>query len=327
MKKIFVTGVAGMIGSNLAYNLVKTGFEVVGIDNLWRGKKTNLDKELFKSSNFEFRHIDIAFDRSWWIDVDSKSIIIHVADIVAGIDYVFSNEWSIFKKNIEINSAIAELISIKKPERLVYLGTACSYPQSMQRSISNSGLSENDKFPADPESGYGWSKLIGEIEFKLAIKDIKTKLITLDLHNVYGWPSIYFDNTSQVIPALIHKALSSEDKKLLVWGDGAQGRAFIHVKDAVSAIIKSISYKGDYSNFMIGPDTCTTISEIAELIISHPLVLVNEIVYDKSKPIGDIGRFSDSMLAKQELNWEISINLKDGISDLVSNMISDLKSY
>lgn len=324
MNKIFITGVAGMIGSNLAVFFVNRGYQVVGLDNLWRGKKTNLGPKLMKSENFDFRHLDISLDRSWWAEVDSSSILVHAADIVAGIDYVFLNEWSVFKKNIEINSSMAELILEKKPNKFIYLGTACSYPQSMQRSVVNSGLSEIDKFPADPESGYGWSKLIGEIEYGLVTSRCDTKLITLDLHNVYGWPTIYSDETAQVIPALIFKALKSKDKKLLVWGDGSQGRAFLNVKDVVSAVFKSIAYEGDYNNFMIGPNECTPIKRIAELIIANPLTVAQEIVFDETKPTGDIGRFSDSELAKNELKWEISGDLEEGISNLVTSIANDM---
>lgn len=324
MKKIFITGVAGMIGSNLAISFLNQGYKVIGLDNLWRGKKSNLSSTLMESENFEFRYLDITLDRSWWTEVDDSSILVHVADIVAGIDYVFLNEWSVFKKNIEINTVMAELILKRKPEKFIYLGTACSYPQSMQRSVLNSGLTEIDKFPADPESGYGWSKLIGEIEYNLVTKSSNTKLITLDLHNVYGWPTIYADETAQVIPALIFKALQSKDKKLLVWGDGSQGRAFLNVKDVVTAVNKSILYEGNYNNFMIGPNECSTIKNIAELIISHPLTIAEEIVFDKTKPIGDIGRFSKSDLAKNELNWEVSVDFEEGLSDLVASIAKDI---
>lgn len=102
MKKIFITGVAGMIGSNLAISFLNQGYKVIGLDNLWRGKKSNLSSTLMESENFEFRYLDITLDRSWWTEVDDSSILVHVADIVAGIDYVFLNEWSVFKKILKL---------------------------------------------------------------------------------------------------------------------------------------------------------------------------------------------------------------------------------
>jgi nucleoside-diphosphate-sugar epimerase len=184
-------------------------------------------------------------------------------------------------------------------------------------------LSEAVKFPADPESGYGWSKLIGEIEFSLAVKDTRTRLTVLDLHNVYGWPCIYADSTAQVIPSLIFKALNSQDGKLSVWGDGKQGRAFLHVRDVVDAAQRAIGYAGEARTLMIGPDHCTSIGEVAQLIMQHPKVRIDEIVYDTSKPVGDIGRFADPSLARQELGWSESVVFEEGLHELIDHIIED----
>ena len=324
LNKIFITGVAGMIGSNLARKILQSGHAVVGIDNLWRGTLDNIS-DLMEHENFSFRKADIMSDIDWFSDMKHEDTIIHVADIVAGIGYVFANEWDVFSSNLKINNMIAQIVTNFEPERLIYLGTACSYPQNMQRSVNESVLQESDKFPADPESGYGWSKLIGEIEFKLAVKGASTKLIVLDLHNVYGWPCVYNDETSQVIPSLINRALLSKNGKLEVWGDGSQGRGFLHVNDVISAVEKSIDYSGDVSNFMIGPDFCTSISELANIIVANDLLPVNEIIYDTSKPMGDIGRFANSSLAQKELGWSVSTDFSEEINALIEKIVEDAK--
>lgn len=320
--KAFVTGVAGMIGSNTARALVADGYTVVGVDNLWRGTKANIS-DVLESQSFSFRHADISTDRDWYKDLNRDDILIHIADIVGGIGYVFSHEWSIFQRNILINSSVARVVADHQPARLIYLGTVCSYPQSLQRSVKTSMLDETQKLPADPESGYGWSKLVGEIEFRLVTKDSQTKLTVLDLHNVYGWPCTYKDATSQVIPSLIHKALSSRDGTLSVWGNGKQGRAFIHVLDVVSAIRLAINYSGDESTFMIGPDHCTTIGELAQMIQSHSKIKIERIIFDETRPVGDIGRFANAALAKRELGWDCKISLRDGLHDLIDRIIDD----
>ena len=322
LTRVYVTGAAGMIGSNLARSLLAEGYEVIGVDNLWRGTSRNLS-ELTAHKNFSFRHADIISDQDWFSDMDGDAALFHTADIVAGIGYVFSNEWQVFQKNILINTQIARIVNQYQPRQLVYLGTACSYPQGLQRSVESSVLSEKDKFPADPESGYGWSKLLGEVEFGLAVKGTRTRLTVLDLHNVYGWPCIYNDSTSQVIPALIFKAIQSADRTLTVWGNGEQGRAFVHVKDVVQAALKALQYSGEAQSIMIGPDHCTSIGEVAELIRRHPRILIDEIIYDTSKPVGDIGRYANAEKAKAELGWTPKIAFKEGLYELIDCVLED----
>ncbi len=320
--KTYVTGTAGMIGSNLSLSLLRSGHRVIGIDNLWRGNGRNLEA-LHSYPDYEFRHADIAADLDWFRDMTGDDLVIHTADIVAGIGYVFANEWRVFQKNVLINTQIARIVNQVQPRQLIYLGTACSYPQGLQRSVQMSVLSESVKFPADPESGYGWSKLMGDVEFVLAVKGTKTKLTVLDLHNVYGWPCKYDDGTAQVIPSLINKALTSSDGKLVVWGDGNQGRAFLHVRDVIEGIQRAIDYKGEHGTFMLGPDRCTTIREVAELIQQHPGVAVDEILYDTTKPTGDVGRYADARLALAELGWEPRVPFQDGLNELIDCVIAD----
>ena len=312
-----------MIGSNLLSTIFNLNlkYRIVAIDNLSRGKLSNIPPHILQS--IEFRHCDLAYNDSWAFDLSSDDIIIHIADIVAGIGYVFENEWSVFRTNILINSNIAKIVTLNNPYKLIYLGTACSYPDFLQQSLSDSGLIESDKFPASPESGYGWSKLIGEIEFKLCTKSSSTKLITLDLHNVYGWPCTYSDSTSQVIPALIYKSITSKDGVLEVWGDGSQGRAFVHADDVSFSIINAIEYSGGESTFMIGPNHCNSIKEIAEIIISHPDIKISSLIFDTSKPTGDIGRFSLSTLSYDVLGWKPSVDIKSGIYGLIENIKLD----
>ena len=320
--KIYVTGTAGMIGSNVAKALLDSGQRVVGIDNLWRGNGRSLDP-LRAYPDYEFRHADIISDFDWFRDIADDDVVIHTADIVAGIGYVFSNEWRVFQKNLLINTQIARVVNQMQPRQLIYLGTACSYPQGLQRSVEGSVLSEDVKFPADPESGYGWSKLMGEVEFALAVKGTSTQLTVLDLHNVYGWPCKYDDATAQVIPSLINKALTSTDRKLVVWGDGKQGRAFLHVRDVVRGVERAIGYAGAHRAFMLGPDHCTTIAEVANLIRGHPGVEIDEIVFDTSKPTGDIGRYADFSLARSELGWEPNVDFRQGLNELIDNVVAD----
>ena len=96
-----------MIGSNLVKRLVKEGHEVSVIDNLWRGKLEYLNDENGKpviDLNTNFHNVDLS--TGFGIDsiVFNTEYVIHLADIVAGIDYVFSNQGDLFRLNNLINT-------------------------------------------------------------------------------------------------------------------------------------------------------------------------------------------------------------------------------
>ena len=159
---------------------------------------------------------------------------------------------------------------------------------------------------------------MGEIESGYLSKEGITDCVILSLHNVYGKYCDYSHKTSQVIPSLCMKAISSikNNKILEIWGDGKQGRAFVHAKDIVEAIKLSF-YKGENAGVIqIGPNKCTSINEIAEIIISN-LDTTIKLNHNLNKPIGDIGRCANYKKAKDILCWEPKIQINDGISDLI----------
>ena len=145
-------------------------------DNFWRGKRENLmnpngsyvvdehhdicvaDLTLAPHSMHLFRHID-------WV--------IHLADAVAGISFVFDNQSWLFRENILINTHVVTAASRHKASKFIYVGTACSFPQEVQEfgTVEDpAALDEDQVYPAHPESSYGWSKLMGEYEVSLLQK-------------------------------------------------------------------------------------------------------------------------------------------------------------
>lgn len=314
---ICVTGGAGMIGSSLTKALVSSGNRVVVIDNLWRGSIKNLYVENSPVIDLEndFFNIDIS-DCARLAEIEaiisSCDIVIHLADIVAGIGYVFNKQYEIFRINNLINTNLFKAASSCSLKKLIYVGTACSFPLELQSGL-DSKLNDEDLFPANPESAYGWSKLIGQLELRYLAEIAKFDIITLMLHNVYG-PNCEFEGErTQVIPSLINKVLEAKDGETIdVWGSGNQGRAFIHVDEVVDAILKTIDSSGLPDYLQIGPNYCTSIKELVTTLIkiSGKNIQIN---YDTTKPEGDKGRYANYENAKQYLDWSPTIELSAGL--------------
>ena len=319
MSKILVTGGCGMIGSNLVKRLVKEGHEVFVIDNLWRGKLEYLNDEEGNpviDLNTHFFNIDLSMGMECDRVVFNVEYVIHLADIVAGIDYVFNNQGDLFRLNNLINTHVFQSVRKAGKERikgLIYVGTACSYPLTRQNSLDVVPLKEEELFPAMPESAYGWSKLMGQLEIGFLEKETGIPCCTLQFHNVYGSPCD-FGERSQVIPALIRKAINYPKEPFNVWGSGKQGRAFIHVNDIVDALVLALEKGWGHGWIQIGPSVCTSIREIAEAVIRISGKDI-EPFYDTSKPEGDKARSADYSKAKTILGWEPKVSLEDGLRE------------
>jgi nucleoside-diphosphate-sugar epimerase len=315
-KQVLVTGGAGFIGSHLVEELVGKGASVTVADNLWRGKIENLKsskgKDLIDINN-HFLNADLTQYENCRKAAKEKELIFHLADVVAGINYVFGNEFSLFNSNVLINTNMLHAAIECHVENFIYVGTACSYPKEKQAELNLPLLKEEDILPANPESSYGWSKLMGEYECDLAKNEKLINAGVLRLHNVYGPRTDISVEKSQVIPSLIRKAIRYPKEEFIVWGSGEQRRAFVYVDDVVNALILTAEKGMNQGAIQIGPDYSTSIREVAETIVSISGKDI-PICYDTSKREGDKDRAADWTKAKTILGWSPKVTITDGLT-------------
>ncbi len=317
-KSILITGGCGMIGSNLVKRLVKEGWDVSVADNLWRGKAEYLyddDGKALIDLDRNFYQLDLCDLSACESVIGKTDYIVHLAARVAGIEYVFENQGEIFRINNLINSNVfhaARKAGRDKIKGLIYAGTACSFPYTRQNTPDPEPLREDELFPAYPESAYGWSKLMGQLEMGYLEKETGIPCCILILHNAYGAPADT-GARSQVIPSLIRKAVNFPDEEYIVLGNGEQERAFIHVDDITEAFVLALEKGWGAGCIQIGPSCCSSIKEVAQKIIEisgkkiHPR-------FDTSKPEGNKARCADYSKARKILGWEPKVGLEDGLA-------------
>lgn len=317
VQHVLITGGAGMIGSNLVKRLAALGHRVSVVDNLWRGRKEHLLHEGRYAIDMErdFHLVDLAVPGALDPLLRDVDYVYHLAEIVAGIGYVFANQGDVFNRNLLINTSTIASVRNSRVKGFVYVGTACSFPASKQTGVDAPPLREEDQYPALPESAYGWSKLMGEYETFLMEQETGIPVSVLVLHNVYGTPCDYSAKRGQVIPSLVRKAVRHPDEPFSVWGSGSQGRAFVHVDDVVDALVGTLDSGLGRGVIQIGPDVSTSIRDIAELVVELSGKQI-QIEYDLSKPEGDRGRRADYTKAREILGWSPRTDLTDGLRRL-----------
>ena len=317
MERILVTGGAGLIGSNLVKRLVEMGKDVVVADNLWRGKLENLFKNGQQLIDLEknFFELDLTERANCLAVSHNIDTVYHLADIVAGINFVFANQVFLYRANILMNTYMLDAAVKNKVKNYIYVGTACSFPKEKQANLFPPPFKEEDVYPAEPESAYGWSKLMGEYEAELARQEGLIDVGILRFHNVYGPPCELNPEKSQVIPALCRKAVLYPEEPFTVWGSGNQRRAFVHVDDIVDALVSTVDRGMNKGAIQIGPDKSFSIANIARMIVDISGKNI-DIQFDTSKPEGDMDRTADWSKARQILNWSPKVSIETGLSSM-----------
>ena len=306
--KIAVTGGAGFIGSNLVRKLLDIGHDVVIIDDFSRGTELNLQD---LGINCEIRRVDLKSSKLALKSIKGAEVVFHLAARVGGINYLHGNkqnELEALQSNLIIDANVFRACLENGVKKFIYASSVAVYPIEDQGK-SEAILAEKSLTHFNPEGGYGWSKLMGEIQLTWTEGlDIGIARI----FNVYGENST-LGKSSHVVTSLIRKAILYPREKYVVWGDGQQTRDFLYVGDCVEALVKMQGKAGKEPFIVnIGSHKPVKISTLAEKIarISGKNM---EIIYDSSQASGLFSRTSDNTQAKELLNWEPEVSLDEGL--------------
>ena len=293
-----VTGGAGFIGSHLVKYLVSEGYTVSVIDNLFRGRISNLDGVQDK---VHFVKLDILNYEDLRNNLQNVDGIFHQAALTS-VPESYQKEDEYKKVNI---TGTENIFKIAKEFKIKVIYASSS---SIYGDINKIPITED--FEREPINPYGLTKLEDEY---LAEKYSKsgTQIIGLRYFNVYGLGQTL--DYAGVITKFLENI--SAGKSPIIFGDGSQIRDFIFVKDVARANLVAMTSSIDHGFFNIGTGIAISIKDLAYLMIKISGKNL-ELVFDKL-PEGDIKNSqADITLAKKILDWEYVTKLEDGLSTL-----------
>jgi nucleoside-diphosphate-sugar epimerase len=327
---VLVTGGAGFVGSNLILRLTRDyKAKVHVIDNLWRGTLENLEGKGIDVSK-DVTIADLTSSDVCMKHIRDADVIFHLADIVAGVDFVFSNQNYVFRQNLLINSNVLAACAANGIKNYIYVGTACSFPQHLQmdENYKTVALHEEVTYPAEPESSYGWSKLMGEYEAALLQESGQMNVGILRLHNVYGPGNAWDPERSQALPSLIRKAIHYPKEDFTVWGSGNQYRDFLFIDDVIEGLILIAERGMNQGVIQIGTGAPTTLKQAATIVGNLSKALLNKPLaptFDATKPEGDRGRIAVTDLAESILGWKATVGIEEGLHRTFEWVMADME--
>jgi nucleoside-diphosphate-sugar epimerase len=321
MKKIIVLGGGGFIGGHLSKKFKEEG-NYVRICDIKR-------HEYFEQSEIcdEFILGDLTNPTivSTVID-ESFDEVYQLAADMGGAGYIFTGEND---ANVMHNSALINLNVVNecvknKIKKVFYSSSACMYPEHNQLDSSNPNCEESSAYPANPDSEYGWEKLFSERLYLAYNRNYGLDVRIARFHNIFGPQGTWRGGKEKAPAAMCRKAAELNDgDELEVWGDGLQTRSFLYIDECVEGIIKFMEQNNFLGPVNIGSEEMVTINQLATYAIesSKKEITIKNIFGEEFKkkygfkcPVGVRGRNSDNKLYKQNMNWEPSQKLSEGIN-------------
>jgi GDP-D-mannose 3',5'-epimerase len=307
--KTIVTGGAGFIGSHLVKRLLDLDREVVVIDDCSMGSRANLDD---LGVSLEIQTVD-ARDYPLVRDIlDSAGTVFHLAARVGSISYLHGSnhhELEALQTNLAIDISVFRACLEGRVRKLVYASSSAVYPIDMQQRDGVVLSPESLKY-YNPEGGYGWSKLLGEIQLGW-MPSVAVGIARI--FNCYG-ENLHLGEHTHAIPDLIRKAIRYPEEDFVVWGNGRQSRDFLYVSDCVDALLELEKRAGSPPLIVnVGSGRPFTVASIAENIVAISGKNMR-IIYDLNRPVGPISRTADLSQTKARLDWEPVVDFYEGLS-------------
>lgn len=320
MKKAIILGGGGFIGGHLAKKLKLNGYHVriADIKNHEFWDHLEICHEFIKCDLTDPKAVELVIS-------EEADEVYQLAADMGGAGYIFTgeNDANVMHNSALINLNAAKECAVKKVKQVFYSSSACMYPEHNQLDPSNPNCEESSAYPANPDSEYGWEKLFSERLFLAFSRNYGLNVRVARFHNIFGPQGTWMGGKEKAPAAMMRKAAETvEGGTIEVWGNGLQTRSFLHVEECVEAVLRLM--KSDFVGPVnIGSEEMVTINELAEIAIrlSGKNLSIHNIEgqefvnkYGFPCPLGVQGRNSHNKLYKENIGWEVSMPLKEGMS-------------
>ena len=329
-KTALVLGAGGFIGSHMVKRLRSEGYWIRGVDLKHPEYCASHANEFIVA---DLRDVNIVkrcvrftgYLGNFYKDIVDKFAepfdeIYQFAADMGGAGFVFTgeNDADIMHNSVSINLNVLEEqrkfneISEQNKTKIFYSGSACMYPEHNQLDPDNPDCREESAYPANPDSEYGWEKLFSERLYRAYNRNYGIPVRIARYHNIFG-PEGTWDGGREKAPAAICRKvanLPNEGGAIEVWGDGLQTRSFLFIDECIEATRRLMD-----SDFMgpvnIGSEEMVTINQLVDTAARVAEKEVSKIHIDG--PLGVRGRNSNNDLIRENLDWDYTMTLEEGI--------------
>jgi UDP-glucose 4-epimerase len=298
---VFITGVAGFLGSHLASHLLAEGHEVVGCDSLVGGYEDNIPQGV-QFHRVDCNDWDQMFALSRGVDV-----VYHAAATAYEGASVFSPHF-ITQNIVTASSGVFSAAIAARVRRIVFCSSMARY--------GGQAVPFTEDMSPQPVDPYGIGKVAAEMMLKNLAEVHGIEHVIAVPHNIYG-PRQTYDDPYRAVPAIMVN-LMLQGRQPFVYGDGTQRRSFSYVGDVVPCLAR-LGFDPDVVGevWNLGPDEeFVSILHLAQTIarlIGHTLAPV----FVPSRPQEVHLATCSADKARARLGYATRTNLEEGLRQLI----------
>jgi UDP-glucose 4-epimerase len=295
--KILITGGSGFIGSHIVEHYQGKADEIRVLDNLRTGYRKNLD-----GLDCKFIEGSITDREMVRKAVEGVDYIFHLAALVS-VPESMSKPGECVDINVNGLLNVLEEAAAAGVKKLVFASSAAVYGD-------NPSVPKVETMLPEPKSPYAITKLDGEYYLGMFQREGRLETAAIRFFNVFGPRQDPKGAYAAAVPIFIEKAVMGED--ITVFGDGAQTRDFIYVKDIVGALSFAVETPGVTGVFNAGYGGQITINDLASQIISN--AGTNSRVLHAPERPGDVKHSRASADKLQAAGWKPQHTLQNGLA-------------
>jgi UDP-glucose 4-epimerase len=299
--KVLITGIAGFLGSHLADRFLADGHEVVGIDNLLGGYRSNVPK------GARFHEADLLNLDEISVYFEGVELVIHSACTAYEGLSVFSPSL-VVANTTQITTNVISASIKNGVKKIVYMSSMARYGTQTRVPFTE------DMTPA-PQDPYGIAKYASELLLKNLCETHGLEFVILVPHNIIGPRQKFDDPYRNVASIMINRMLVG--KQPIIYGTGEQKRCFSFISDVVEPLYKaSFSELALSQTINIGPDEeFITINQLA-VMLAKILDFDLQPIYMEGRPQEVFEANCSADLARKILQYETRTKLSEGLRDL-----------